>query len=59
MSSMKDKDRNISAYNFREWVNNSTDEELDNFLELGVADIIYDLEADDYFGTEGLNKRFG
>lgn len=29
-----------------------------HFLEEHVFPIIYDLEQDDYFGTEGFNKRF-
>ena len=56
---MKDIDRNISVYNFKEWMSYASDEEIQELLDAGLEDIIYDLESDDFFGTEGLNKRLG
>lgn len=56
---MKDKDRNISVINFKEWMEYASDEDIQALLDAGLEDIIYDLEADDFFGTEGLNKRLG
>jgi hypothetical protein len=43
----------------REWFANASDEEISDFLENGLWDLIEDLESDDFFGTEGLNKRLG
>lgn len=40
------------------WFINASDEDIQNFLENGLEDLILDLESDDFFGTEGLNKRF-
>lgn len=42
---------------FVNWVKTATTEQLEQFadaLELEIED----LEADDFFGTEGINKRF-
>lgn len=48
----------IDVEDFREWAMTAEDEDLEDFIE-DIKDIILDLEQDDYFGTEGLNKRFG
>lgn len=49
--------KNIDIEDFREWVNSASDDDLSDFIE-EIEDIILDLEEDDFFGTEGLNKRF-
>jgi hypothetical protein len=47
----------IDVYDFREWVRNAPIEDLEYFIILIEREIL-DLEEDDFFGTEGLNKRF-
>lgn len=47
----------IDVYDFREWVRNAPIENLEYFISLIEREIL-DLEEDDFFGTEGLNKRF-
>jgi hypothetical protein len=48
---------NIKAKDFRQWVIDADDEHLQDFIDEIESDII-SLEQDDFFGTEGLNKRF-
>ena len=43
----------------RSWFASADDDEIQQFLDDGLFDLIYELEADDYFGTEGFEKRFG
>ncbi len=50
--------KEISVDSFRSWVEKADDLELEEFLQAGGYDAIYDLEQDDFFGTEGFNKRF-
>jgi len=54
---LKMKRNEIDVYDFREWVRNAPIEDLQYFIGLIEQEII-DLESDDFFGTEGLNKRF-
>ncbi len=42
---------------FAKWAKAATEDELKEFAEQ-LSEEIYDLEADDFFGTEGINKRF-
>lgn len=42
----------------RNWFAHATDEHIKEFMTEGWSDIIWDLEADDFFGTEGFDKRF-
>jgi hypothetical protein len=42
---------------FVQWVKTATPDQLWLFAEALEVDI-EDLEADDFFGTEGINKRF-
>ncbi len=44
--------------NFIEWVKFAKTSELEEFA-IDIADTLLELEQEDYFGTEGLNKRFG
>lgn len=37
---------------------NSSDEDIQMLLDGGLDDLIKDLEQDDFFGTEGFEKRF-
>ena len=43
----------------RSWFAQASDEEVSDFLDLGLENLIEELEDDDFFGTEGLNKRLG
>lgn len=56
---MRDRNRNIDEDQVRDWVSKATDEELEDFLSCGLGDLIFELEQDDFFGTEGFNKRLG
>jgi len=47
----------IKSKDFREWVLNADDDTLQEFIDEIESEII-SLEQDDFFGTEGLNKRF-
>lgn len=47
----------IHPEDFREWVVSADRKILEDFI-LEIEDVILDLEQDDFFGTEGLNKRF-
>lgn len=43
---------------FTEWWDSADKDERASFIEY-VEEEILDLEMDDFFGTEGLNKRLG
>lgn len=47
----------IEVEDFRIWVEDADDYDLELFID-AVKETILELEADDFFGTEGLNKRF-
>jgi hypothetical protein len=47
----------ISVFDFREYVERSSDSDLQDFLD-EIQYLLLDLEQDDFFGTEGINKRF-
>lgn len=47
----------ITATQFRDWVAHADDESLEQFIDL-TLDTILELEQDDFFGTEGIGKRF-
>lgn len=42
---------------FVQWAKRASEEELTEFAD-DISEVLYDLEENDYFGTEGLNKRF-
>lgn len=42
---------------FVAWVKEASRDELKDFASQ-IEGSLYDLEEDDYFGTEGMNKRF-
>lgn len=48
----------INITDVREWFATATDEEITELLEEGLEGLIEELEDDDFFGTEGFNKRF-
>ena len=48
----------ITPGEVREWFASADDEEIQEFLNDGLRELIVELEADDYFGTEGFHKRF-
>lgn len=48
----------ISVAAVREWFASYDDEWVQSFLDEGLADLIIELEQDDFFGTEGFGKRF-
>ena len=47
----------VDESDFRQWVIDADDETLQEFVDEIEREII-GLEQDDFFGTEGLNKRF-
>lgn len=49
--------RPISAADFRAWVSQAEDDQLTE-LVVEVHEELRELENDDFFGTEGINKRF-
>lgn len=49
--------KNVDVEDFRAWVAGADDDDLRDFID-EVEDVIIDLESNDFFGTEGLNKRF-
>lgn len=48
----------ITVNELRSWFEDQDDESLEDLLDNGLEQLIYILEEDDYFGTEGFNKRF-
>jgi hypothetical protein len=48
----------ITPQEVRDFFTTADDEELEAFIEDGLGYLIEMLEQDDYFGTEGFNKRF-
>lgn len=56
---MDRKNRNIDPDQLRDFFSTASVEDLEQFLEDGLGNLISDLEMYDYFGTEGFNKRFG
>ena len=49
----------ITPKEVRDWFIKADDEEIQEFLDNGLLDDIETLEEEDFFGTEGFNKRFG
>jgi hypothetical protein len=47
----------ITPQEFLDWIK-ANPIEFANFFYAELGDLIYMLEQDDYFGTEGFNKRF-
>lgn len=54
---MRERNRDLDADQFRDWVKKADTETLEDFI-FQIEGILYELEAEDYFGTEGFNKRF-
>jgi hypothetical protein len=50
--------RDPSPKDFLEW-SKANPELFKEFYKDHLLDLILDLEQDDYFGTEGFDKRFG
>ncbi len=48
----------ITPKEAREWFAEADDERIQEFLDHGLTELIEDLEADDFFGTEGFHKRY-
>jgi uncharacterized protein YdaT len=42
----------------KEWFKSASNDDINDFLNNGLHQLIVELEADDFFGTEGFNKRF-
>lgn len=40
------------------WFAEADESQLQDFLDFGLLDLMSELEEDDFFGTEGFNKRF-
>jgi len=52
-------DRDLTSEDVRYWFLNAGDGILKDFLDNGLESLIFDLEQDDFFGTEGFNRRYG
>ena len=48
----------LTVEDVREWFKEASDEQIIDFLYEGLEGLIGELEDDDYFGTEGFNKRY-
>lgn len=48
----------ITLEEVRDWFDNASDDMVRYFMDNGLTDLIEELEQDDFFGTEGFNKRF-
>jgi hypothetical protein len=48
----------ITPHEVRAWFASATDEDIQDFLDNGLTETIECLEQDDFFGTEGFDKRF-
>lgn len=48
----------ITVGEIRSWFESSSDEDIQDFLDNGLCELIENLEHDDFFGTEGFEKRF-
>lgn len=59
---MSEWTRDITAKDFQKWmevfVANASDAEWEHFYEC-IEDTVLEMESEDYFGTEGFDKRFG
>lgn len=49
---------NITIELVRDFFYNHDDELIEDFLNNGLESLILELEQEDFFGTEGFNKRF-
>ena len=47
----------VNIHDLREWVKRADDDTLQEFLD-EIRPVIDLLEEEDFFGTEGFNKRF-
>lgn len=52
------KDNTITPVMVRNYFNQAADEEISEILDEGLLDAIHRLEEDDFFGTEGFEKRW-
>lgn len=48
----------LTVEEIRDWFASVDDEWIEDFMENGLTCLIEELEQDDFFGTEGFNKRF-
>ena len=48
----------ITPDEVRAWFAEASDEDIQEFLDEGLEEAIVVLERDDFFGTEGFQKRF-
>jgi len=48
----------ITPSEVRDYFKDADDDLIQEFLDCGLADLIVELESNDFFGTEGFNKRF-
>ena len=49
----------LTPEEIRHWFLNASDTELNELLDEGLEELISDLEDEDFFGTEGFNRRYG
>lgn len=48
----------ITPSEVRSFFKEADDDTIQEFLDSGLTPLIEELEQDDFFGTEGFNKRF-
>ena len=48
----------ITPDEVRNWFTHADEDVIDAFLDEGLHQLIEQLEGDDFFGTEGFDKRF-
>lgn len=48
----------LTPEELKQWILSVDDYLLEEFLNNGLEDLIEELEEDDFFGTEGFNKRY-
>lgn len=48
----------LTTSEVKDWFEKASSNDITDFLDNGLYNLISELEADDFFGTEGFNKRF-
>lgn len=56
---MSNYTRKPNLDDFMNWLEDNKEGQAKTFYEDVILPAILDLESDDYFGTEGFDKRFG
>jgi hypothetical protein len=48
----------LTVQELRDYIATADDDDIQDFLDHGLTDLIEELEQDDFFGTEGFGKRY-